>query len=132
MPETWDTPSKERLYEIINRTNASVVFLTGDVHYGEIMQHPCSKKKVGYELVEITSSGLSFNIDNSGPGIFYIADRFVFTPTYNDKSDRFLGKNYGLVEIDWDEGDLLSTRISLRVHTIDSKIPVLERVYELR
>lgn len=38
--------------------------------------------EVGYRLVEITSSGLSFNINQSGD-IFGFGNKFIFTPTYN-------------------------------------------------
>lgn len=44
IPETWDMQSKERLYSLINKTSASLIFITGDVHYAELMEHPCSLK----------------------------------------------------------------------------------------
>ncbi|KAL4498522.1 hypothetical protein ABPG72_019640 [Tetrahymena utriculariae] len=133
IPETWDIKSKERFYYIVNKTRASVVIISGDVHYAELMEHPCSQKKVGYKLVEITSSALSFNFNSISYGEFESANYFVFTtPTYNEEKDRFNGMNYGIIEVEWDENNIGSTIIKLQVYTKGQiEKPVLERIYKL-
>jgi len=35
------------------------LLISGDVHYGEIMEHPCGMEKTGQQLFEITSTGLT-------------------------------------------------------------------------
>lgn len=58
-PESWFGESKNKLYELINKYQVKSVILSGDVHYSEIMKHPCLNDYLGYTLYEITSSGMS-------------------------------------------------------------------------
>ncbi len=57
--ESWNNfPSeKNRMFELIRTTNAQgVLFLSGDVHWGEISVEP---KAVDYPIYDVTSSGLT-------------------------------------------------------------------------
>ena len=40
---------------------------------------------VGYRLVELTSSGLSFDFDSIDNGLFHLASTLTFPSTYNVK-----------------------------------------------
>lgn len=80
--EKWFEWSKEKLFKIIrdNQVNG-VVILSGDVHMAMLMEHPCSKKKVGYPLYELTSSGLTHTAKAQIPRIVEFKD-YMYPPTY--------------------------------------------------
>lgn len=40
-PETWFDESKKRFYALIEKYNRPIIILSGDVHYSEILKHPC-------------------------------------------------------------------------------------------
>ena len=40
-PETWFDWSKLKLYSLIKKYDKPIIFLSGDVHYSEIMKYPC-------------------------------------------------------------------------------------------
>lgn len=65
--ESWNNfPwEKERLIRIIRETRAQgVVFISGDVHYGEISKDTAN---IGYPIYDITSSGLSSTWHSAAP-----------------------------------------------------------------
>jgi alkaline phosphatase D len=98
--EKWFEWSKERLYKIIrdNQVNpittgrplhwslchsrvSGVVILSGDVHMAMLLEYPCSRKKVGYPLYELTSSGMTHTIQKHVPRIAEFKD-YLYPPTY--------------------------------------------------
>lgn len=126
LPESWYIPSKERLYSLIKKLHKKVVFLSGDVHYGEIIQHPCSCQKLGYPLVEMTSSGLTHYF---GDGLI-IKDKLVkyaFPDTFNKHDQRFFGYNFGSIEIELDENDKGNSKITLQIRDLGNNVK-LERI----
>lgn len=90
--ESWTLfpHERERMIEIIRRTGASgVVFISGDVHWGEINRQEVPG---GYPLHDVTASGLNRDWDTIEP------------------STRRLGPavreyNFGSIEIDWGADD---------------------------
>lgn len=56
-----------------------VLFLSGDVHFGEISRYDCG---VSYPLYDITSSGLTQAVEKAIPWPLHFAVRFLawFTP----------------------------------------------------
>lgn len=57
--ECWFPESRERLFKLISKLKKSgVLFITGDIHNGQILRTPCTIEGIGYPLYEITSSGL--------------------------------------------------------------------------
>lgn len=78
--------SRERMTRLIARHRSPVIVLTGDVHFGEIMKHPCSRSLVGYDLWEVTASGMNSIYDT----YFLWADRLIrlVPDTYNTHQDR--------------------------------------------
>ena len=57
--EAWFPESRIRLFKLIEKTKKEgIILLTGDIHNGQILKTPCVIKGIGYDLYEITSSGL--------------------------------------------------------------------------
>jgi hypothetical protein len=58
--ESWFGLSRERLFNLIAKYKKSgVVILSGDIHMAEILKTFCSIPEIGYNIYEITSSGMS-------------------------------------------------------------------------
>lgn len=91
--ETWtDFPaSVKRMYDIIKRSEKpGIMFLSGDIHCGELMKNASSY--LNYPIYEFTSSGLTHA--HWGPGIKKNAYKI---------QNPFCSLNYGLMTINWKE-----------------------------
>jgi alkaline phosphatase D len=57
-----------------------VIFISGDVHFGEIARFDCGAQ---YPFYDVTSSGLTQSVENSVPAVFQSIMRLlaVLTPT---------------------------------------------------
>jgi len=100
-PEHWFDKSRQRLLDLIQKYKVSgVILLSGDVHYAEIMKHPCPQR-VGYNLYEFTSSGLTHYISEYIPfgGQFF---NELFPHTFNTPKDRFIEKNFGILRFSFE------------------------------
>jgi len=96
-PEHWFDKSRQRLIGLIRKYKVSgVILLSGDVHYAEIMKHPCPQR-VGYNLYEFTSSGLTHYISEYIPFGGQLFNE-LFPHTYNSPKDRFMEKNFGMLK----------------------------------
>uniref|UniRef100_A0ACD5YU21 Uncharacterized protein n=1 Tax=Avena sativa TaxID=4498 RepID=A0ACD5YU21_AVESA len=100
---------RERLFRLIDSSKRNgVLFISGDVHFGEIARFDCGAK---YPLYDITSSGLTQSVENSVPEIFQSVMRLlawltptpmrVFNPNCRHKSCSYGQPNFGAIEIDW-------------------------------
>jgi len=99
-PEHWYRQSRERLFGMIRKHKVSgVIFLSGDVHYAEFMKHPCPKR-VGYNLYEFTSSGLTHFVSDNIPFGGQLFNE-LFTHTFNGPTDRYMGNNFGIIKLDF-------------------------------
>lgn len=92
--EAWANMPRERekFIELIKKTKANgVVFISGDVHWGEL-----SKIEVedGYPLYDITSSGITQEWSH-------------IEPNDNRIGEAFAPNNAGIIEIDWEQEDPL-------------------------
>jgi alkaline phosphatase D len=90
--ESWTNlpAERDRLIDMIAATEArGVIFLSGDVHWGELSRQPVPAK---YDLWDLTSSGLT-----------EVWDRI--SPNENRIGDAVAENNYGIVDIDWDHRD---------------------------
>eukprot|EP00268_Persea_americana_P008821 TRINITY_DN13458_c0_g1_i12.p1 TRINITY_DN13458_c0_g1~~TRINITY_DN13458_c0_g1_i12.p1 ORF type:complete len:213 (-),score=29.85 TRINITY_DN13458_c0_g1_i12:882-1520(-) len=109
--EAWGRFPKERdrLYKLIaDSKRDGVIFISGDVHYGEIAQYDCG---IGYSLYDITSSGLTQAVEKAVPPALAFLMRVGawLTPTtmrvFNQKchyrSCTYGQPNFGTIEIDW-------------------------------
>lgn len=88
---------------------SGVIFMSGDVHFGEITRYDCG---VSYPLYDITSSGLTQAVEYAVPSSLSFLVRLAarLTPS----TMRLFGKhcrykscvygkpNFGAIEIDWD------------------------------
>lgn len=102
-PESWFPKSKDRLYDLIARYDVPIVFLSGDVHYSELIRYPCPER-LGKEIYEFTSSGLTFA--NADHILFVdIIFKFLFPPTFsNHEQDHYYSSNFGVVQIEVNDG----------------------------
>ena len=110
--ESWGLFPKERdrLFKLIaDSKRGGVLFISGDVHFGEITRYDCA---LDYPLFDITSSGLTQAIEEIVPAFLLPLLRFValFTPdtmrvkgsNCEYKSCVYGQANFGTIEIDWD------------------------------
>ncbi|KAF7084535.1 hypothetical protein CFC21_088128 [Triticum aestivum] len=100
---------RERLFKLIDTSKRNgVLFISGDVHFGEIARFDCGAQ---YPLYDITSSGLTQSVENSVPAVFQSVMRLlawltptpmrVFSPNCRHKSCSYGQPNFGAIEIDW-------------------------------
>eukprot|EP01017_Pseudomicrothorax_dubius_P014580 TRINITY_DN17008_c0_g1_i1.p1 TRINITY_DN17008_c0_g1~~TRINITY_DN17008_c0_g1_i1.p1 ORF type:complete len:170 (-),score=0.15 TRINITY_DN17008_c0_g1_i1:57-566(-) len=89
---------------------------------------PCSQDRIGYELYELTSSGLTHTVADQLPNVQSFLDVLV-PDTYNlyVSPYRYVHKNFGSVEIDFNKKDPI---IRLQVRAIDGSLAV-EKVFRL-
>ncbi|XP_057832016.2 uncharacterized protein LOC131042706 isoform X3 [Cryptomeria japonica] len=111
--ESWTHFPKERdrLFKLIADSNQTgVIFISGDIHFGEITRYDCG---VGYPLYDITSSGLTQAVEYAVPPSmsFLVRVAALLTPS----TMRVFGKhcrykscvyvsgkpNFGAIQIDW-------------------------------
>lgn len=84
---------RERLYGLVRETGANgVVFVSGDRHSAGLYVR---EDVADYPLYEITSSSLnlSFRDENNEPGPHRLGEMYA-------------RENFGVIEIDWDQGEL--------------------------
>eukprot|EP01038_Epipyxis_sp_PR26KG_P016362 gene16362-22300_t len=93
---------RQRLIELMRELNPSgLVFLSGDVHLGELSQASFERLDGTFgEWLEITSSGLTHTC---GDGIinYYLCPlmMILFNKHRHTKNSFFIGKNFGLIEV---------------------------------
>lgn len=122
--ESWGRFPKERdrLFKLVKGTKRDgVLFISGDVHFGEISRYDCA---AGYPLYDITSSGLTQAVEKAVPRPLHFIVRFVawLTPTTmrvmghncRYKSCTYGQPNFGAITIDWD-----ATPVGLTVEVRD-------------
>ena len=64
--EAWYQKSRKRLFNLIAKTKRNgVILLSGDVHFAQILKTFCIMPEIGYDLYELTSSGLSHYLNVS-------------------------------------------------------------------
>ncbi|CAK8538487.1 unnamed protein product [Lathyrus sativus] len=110
--ESWGRFPKERdrLFKLIAESKrGGVLFISGDVHFGEITRYDCASD---YPLFDITSSGLTQSVEEVVPRFLLPLVRFFawFTPSTmrvkgpncKYKSCVYGQPNFGTIEIDWE------------------------------
>lgn len=123
--ESWGLfpAERARLFNLIaNSKRDGVLFISGDVHFGEITQCDCI---TGYPLYDITSSGLTQAVEKTVPPPLHLLLRFLawLTPStmrVKNKSCRYRSctygqPNFGAIEINWD-----ATPVSLKFEVRDA------------
>ena len=115
--ESWNEfpAEKKRLLELVERSRTRVVFLSGDVHHAEIITSP-ARCALPYELVEITSSGMTHGILDEVPKkhglrafvrllIPPFLPRWLWPDVGGLQRARFIQRNWGEVAIDFGDED---------------------------
>ncbi len=94
----WYSDSRKRLFDLIGKYKRNgVIFLSGGLGFAQILKTFCPLPKVGYNLYECTSSGLSHsNKISSFINNVYHNDYLIENTNYN-------GINFGEVVINWDD-----------------------------
>jgi alkaline phosphatase D len=103
--ESWtNLPAQRRkMTDVIRKTRANgVIFISGDVHWGEISRLPVEN---GYPLYDVTSSGLT-------------EDWETVEPNANRVGPVIRANNFGMIEIDWSKED---PELALGVYAIGGK-----------
>jgi alkaline phosphatase D len=119
--ESWNEfpNEKKRLLDLVERSRARVVFLSGDVHHAEIITSP-PRCVLPYELVEITSSGMTHGILDEVPKkhglrafvrllIPAFLPRWLWPDVGGLQRARFIHRNWGEVAIDFGDDDAAET-----------------------
>ena len=112
--EAWYGNSRRRLFDLIGKYQKNgVILLTGDVHYAQISKTFCVLPNIGYDLYELTSSGLSHFLNVS-----YYVDKLL--PNSYNYGPSYSGYNFGEVKINWGNS-LIDSSVSLSIWDIDNK-----------
>eukprot|EP01118_Nematostelium_gracile_P019825 TRINITY_DN9359_c0_g1_i1.p1 TRINITY_DN9359_c0_g1~~TRINITY_DN9359_c0_g1_i1.p1 ORF type:complete len:404 (+),score=84.71 TRINITY_DN9359_c0_g1_i1:1-1212(+) len=111
--------SRKRLLDLLNKTGPSgVVFLTGDIHYGEFNRQSCSA--LGYPLYELTSSGLTHSCAEELPGICHLFLNTIWKSHYNWNGS-YAYTNFGTIEIERRSDEIV---IHAAIRSSDGKIQI--------
>lgn len=110
--ESWTNLPRElvKMTEVIKETGAQgVVFISGDVHWGELSKLPVPGS---YPLYDVTSSGLT----ETWPSV---------EENQNRIGDVVRENNFGMIEIDW---SLADPELNLQLVDIKGKVRASHRV----
>jgi len=127
--ESWSRVPREqsRLFDTIKRTGARVVFMSGDVHHGQIAA-AAPGCYLPYKTIDITSSGFThtpFRDAKPWPLALFLR---LATPKYFRQwilpsYTRWTDINYGEIEIDWARGAVFA-----RIKSVGGKVALEESV----
>ena len=131
LPEVWFSSSRDRLIKLIQKYKVGgVILLSGDVHFAEIMKHPC-KERVGFELYEFTSSGLTHYVSSHVPYVHKFLER-AYPNTWSNVEDKFFERNFGLMRFSF--GKEKKVRLEARnyygVLVLEKDIPYSQLVFD--
>lgn len=110
--ESWtNLPAEQkRMAEVIRKTKANgVLFISGDVHWGEISRRPFTDL---YPIYDVTASGLTEEWYNVEPNRLRVGE------AYRDN-------HFGMIEIDWEQPD---PQIAMMIINTDGKACVRHEV----
>lgn len=98
-----------------------MIFLTGDIHCAEILKTFCTLPELGYDLYEITSSGLSH----------YCSYKFLyddFLPNNFNLGDFIADYNFAFIEFDWGNSRD-EAKIKILIKNIENEIKIQRIIY---
>jgi alkaline phosphatase D len=110
--ESWTNLPGEliKMVNLIKKTKANgVVFISGDVHWGELS---VLRPEGCYPLHDLTASGINQNWDH-------------LEPNRNRYGEACMDNHFGMIEIDWKSSE---PTVSLRVHDVTGKRRVEKKV----
>ena len=97
LAERWHDSSVKRLMGLIDEV-PGVILLSGDVHHAEIMRINCQQ----HIFYEFTSSGFTHSMSTLFGFVGSLVVNFFSALTYN-VGPKFMEKNFGTIEIDWEK-----------------------------
>jgi len=106
--ESWANfpHEQQRMLDLIKSTRAEgVIFLSGDVHYGELSM---IEEQYLYKIFDISSSGITSTWPFS-------------TPNYNRIAGPVMENNFGLITIDWDSYD---PEVTIQIKDINNEVRI--------
>ena len=110
--ESWTNLPHElqKMVDLIKRTRSEgVVFISGDVHWGELS---VLKPTGCYPLHDLTASGINQEWD-------------ILEPNQNRHGKACMDHHFGLIEVDLSEQD---PRVELRIHDVTGRARVRKRI----
>lgn len=100
--ESWGhfPVEKRRLFDLLAETDPkNVVFLSGDVHLGEVSQAAYTREDGSTgQWIEITSSGLTHSCSEGLTGLFCPGVTALFSQHRRDQKSVYLKRNFGLIQ----------------------------------
>ena len=121
--------SRARLLALLASARVhGAMFLSGDVHFGELSRIDCPA--VGYPLFDVTSSGLT----HSWSGFLKrtTVDVCLMGAERAPGTDFYSGMNWGEIEIEWaGDGETRSTLVTMRVWGIDDSVAHIVQIIPL-
>jgi len=68
-------------------------------------------------MIEITSSGIAYGVGIVFPNFIFehVLNYLLFSDVYNKIEDRYMNKNFGMIDIEWEMDNILNTKIILKI-----------------
>jgi len=112
-PESLSPATRKRLLGYIRDfKREGVVFISGDIHTGQMMKAPCPLESIPYQLWELNTSGLTHTLWIENWFLAYFVEAVY--PPYWQHSALFHDVNFGSIEFDWSNEKDPSLRMALR------------------
>ncbi len=103
------------IFNLIKKHEKSgVILLSGDVHFAQFYETKC-KSLTGYNVPELTSSGMSHHVDSFFKGMGQKLLPLV-TPKFWSASDLIVDFNFGLIKIAKTQGGDIEVNLEVRDH----------------
>jgi hypothetical protein len=121
--------SRHRLVRMLRENRLPrVVFLSGDVHYGEIGVDDSDEARsaLGYPVVEVTSSGLTHSVAD----IPFVKHAFSSMFPSHRRVGAYLDRNFGLLELRG--SSLESATLKISIHSVADGSVALSRIIHLK
>ena len=110
---------RERLYQMIDDTGAdNLILLSGDRHSAGLYRR---NDVIDYPLLEATSSSLNLPLTAIVP-----PDRLFMEPGPNRLGEMYMEANYGVIDINWDDGSVYVTIRGAEGETVLSEVVEME------
>ena len=110
--ESWYNNSRKRLFKLISKYQKNgVIFLSGGINHAQISKTFCVIPDIGYNLYELTSSGLGYFKNQTNIEQFIPNDY-----TYKN----YYGYNFGEVKLNWGNS-LKTTTVELSIWDINNR-----------
>jgi alkaline phosphatase D len=107
--------SRERLFKLFQKHQPSgALLLSGDIHYAEVhtidvcLPRDQSGSQKAYRVGEVTSSGMSHTCMTQAGKACPVVVKHTMTSQYLRRGP-YLEFNYGMIEIDWDKRQVVSS-----------------------